>query len=137
MFEQKAVFPFFLLKRKLTRTLVFSSGCQRKLVENILFLRTRDSNSQAFADPYQGLARNKLCFFLVVRVSPECKIHYLMKKQQYLSPAVLLLKRESLAGCATFSFLFFLLQTFFTLFTFKWAFSLIFPVSWTIEPVMT
>ena len=29
-----------------------------------------------------------------------------------LSPAVLLLKRESLAGCATFSFLFFLLQFF-------------------------
>ena len=41
------------------------------------------------------------------------------EKQQYLSPAVLLLKRESLAGCATFSFLFFLLQFFFTLFTFK------------------
>ena len=68
---------------------------------------------QAFADPYQGLARNRVCFFLVAGVSPECKIHYLMKKQQYLSPAVLLLKRESLAGCATFSFLFFLLQFFF------------------------
>ena len=40
-FDCLLIFPFFLLKRKLMLILVFSSVCQRKLVENILFLRTR------------------------------------------------------------------------------------------------
>ena len=116
----ESCFSFFLLKRKLTRILIFSSGCQRKLVENILFLRTRDSNSADICWPLSRLGeKQSLLFqFLVARVSPKCKIHYLMKKQQYLSPAVLLLKRESLVGCATFSFLFFLLQIFFPPFYF-------------------
>ena len=32
----------------------------------------------AFADPRQGLARYRLCLFLVAGVSSKCKIHYLM-----------------------------------------------------------
>ena len=54
-FDCLLIFPFFLLKRKLMLILVFSSVCQRKLVENILFLRTRwGSNS---ADIFWPLSR--------------------------------------------------------------------------------
>ena len=55
------------------------------------------------------------------------KIHILFKLQKR--------KFSSLFQCATFSFSFFSVQ-FFTIFVFKRAFSLVFPVSCTIEPIL-
>ena len=61
--SSRKLFSFFLFKRKLTRILVFSSGCQRKLVENILFLRTRDSNSAGICWPLSRLGEKQSLHF--------------------------------------------------------------------------
>ena len=61
-------FLFFLLKRKLMLILDFSSVCQRKLVENILFLRTRwGSNSADICWPLSRLGVKQSLLFWCCR----------------------------------------------------------------------
>ena len=53
----------------------------------------------AFADPCQGLARYRLCLFLVAGVSSECKIHYLLVI--FVSCSITSEKGEPSRICAT------------------------------------